>query len=57
MWESLMREQFFFRYHMGMSRVEFRSYPIDERRWMIDRFLEQKEREDEEMKKAMKKKR
>jgi len=50
-----MQEQFFFRYHLGMSREEFRSYPIDERRWMIDRFIQQKEREDEEMKKAMKK--
>lgn len=51
-----MQEQFFFRYHLGMSRDEFRSYPIDERRWMIDRFIEQKEKEEEEMKKAAKKK-
>jgi len=31
---------------MKMSRDEFRTYPINERRWMIKRFLKQKEQEE-----------
>jgi hypothetical protein len=51
-----MEEQFFFRYHLRASREEFRSYPINERKWMIARFIEQKEKEHEAMEKAKKKK-
>jgi hypothetical protein len=55
MWEYLMEEQFFFKYHLRMSREEFRAYPILERKWMIDRFIKQREREDQHMKAARKK--
>ena len=44
MWEYLMEEQFFFKYHLKCSREEFRSYPINERKWMIARFVNQKEK-------------
>jgi hypothetical protein len=50
MWKYLMEEQFFFKYHLKMSRQEFRTYPINERKWMIDRFLEQREKEEAHMK-------
>ena len=56
MWENLMEEQFFFKYHLRMSRKEFRSYPIDERKWMISRFILQREKENQQMKAARKKK-
>ena len=51
-----MEEQFFFRYHMNMSRSEFRNYPINERKWMIARFVDQKEKEHEAIEKAKRKK-
>ena len=43
-----MEEMFFFMYHMRQSRDEFLSLPINERKWMIDRFIRQKEKENEE---------
>jgi hypothetical protein len=52
----MMEEQFFFRYHLRASRKEFRTYPINERKWMIARFIQQKEKENEAMEKAKKKK-
>jgi hypothetical protein len=51
-----MEEQFFFRYHMNMSREEFRSYPINERKWMIERFVEQKSKEHDAIEKEKRKK-
>ncbi len=51
-----MEEQFFFKYHMKCSRKEFRQYPINERKWMIQRFIQQKEKEHEAMEKAKAKK-
>jgi hypothetical protein len=56
MWEYLMEEQFFFKYNLKCSRDEFLSYPINERKWMIHRFLQQKDKEHEAMEKARKKK-
>ena len=51
-----MEEQFFFTYHMQRSREEFRKYPINERKWMVARFLEQKEREEKYIEKEKSKK-
>jgi hypothetical protein len=51
-----MEEQFFFKYHLKCSREEFRSYPINERRWIVARFLQQKEKEQQEIEKAKNKK-
>lgn len=51
-----MEEEFFFLYHLRRSRREFLSYPINERKWIIARFTQQKEKEHEAMKKATSKK-
>lgn len=51
-----MEEQFFFKYYLKTSRDEFRSYPINERKWMIQRFLTQKEKEHDYHEKLKKKK-
>ena len=51
-----MEEQFFFTYHLRRSREEFLDYPINERKWIIARFLEQKEREEKYIESAKKKK-
>ena len=50
-----MEEMFFFMYHMRQCRDEFLSLPINERKWMIDRFIRQKEKENEAMEAARKK--
>lgn len=56
MQEYLLEEQWFFKYHLRCSRQEFLSYPIHERKWMIARFLEQKEKEQEAIENAKRKK-
>ena len=50
-----MEEMFFFMYHLRQSREEFLSLPINERKWMIDRFIKQKEKENEAMETARRK--
>ena len=42
-------------YHMKQSRVEFMCLPINERKWIIERFIQQKEKENEAMEAARKK--
>lgn len=49
-----MEELFFFQYHMNMSKQDSMSLPVHERKWMIQRFIEQKQRENEEIEKARK---
>lgn len=51
-----MDEQFFFLYHLNTSRTDFLKYPINERKYLISKFIEQKEREHEYMEKAKRKK-
>lgn len=51
-----MEEQFFFLYHMHVPRSEFMHYPINERKWLMARFLEQKEQEAAAIEKAKRKK-
>jgi hypothetical protein len=46
-----MEEQFFFKYYLKTGRDEFRDYPILERKWMMHRFLMEKEKENQEMEK------
>lgn len=46
-----MEEQWFFLYHLKQSRQSFLEYPIPERRWLINRYLHQKEKEQEEINK------
>jgi len=50
-----MEELFFFMYHMRQSRENFMTLPINERKWLIDRFIQQKEKENEAMESARKK--
>lgn len=50
-----MEEIFFFQYHMRMQRSEALQIPINERKWMIERFLQQKEKENEAMEAARRK--
>lgn len=51
-----MEEQFFFLYHLKTGRNEFREYPIHERKWVLARFLSQKEKEHDAMEAAKRKK-
>lgn len=51
-----MEEVFFFQYHLHMGRFECMSMPVYERKWLIRRFIEQKEKENEAMEAAKKKK-
>lgn len=50
-----MEELFFFMYHLNQSRANFMSLPINERKWIIERFIQQKERENEAMEAARRK--
>jgi len=47
-----MDEEFFFLYHLKVGRKEFLQYPINERKYIITKFIEQRERENEYMEKA-----
>jgi hypothetical protein len=49
-----MDEEFFFLYHLKVSRKEFLQYPINERKYIIAKFIEQREKENEYMEKARK---
>lgn len=55
LWDNLMEEMFFFMYHLRQSRDNFLSLPINERKWMIERFIKQKDKENEAMESARKK--
>jgi hypothetical protein len=47
-----MDEQFFFLYHLQVGRREFLQYPINERKYLIKKFIDQKEKENEYIEKA-----
>ena len=42
-----MEELFFFQYHMHMSKQDCMTIPVNERKWLIQRFIEQKKKEGE----------
>lgn len=44
-----MEEVFFFQYHLHMDKYTCMSYDITERKWMIERFIQQKNKENEQM--------
>jgi hypothetical protein len=48
----MMEEIFFFQYHLHMSRAEAFNMPVHERKWLIDRFIEQKQKENSAMEDA-----
>jgi len=51
----LAEEIFFFQYHMHLDMEKVMKYPLVLRRWMIDRFIEQKEGENAAMESARRK--
>lgn len=55
LWEQLAEEIFFFQYHMKLPISQAMALPINWRKWMIDRFVEQKTRENEQMESARRK--
>lgn len=42
-----MEEWFFFKYHLKMSKSDALQLPIHERKWMAQRFMQQREMERE----------
>jgi len=55
MWLNLMEEKFFFQYHMSLSWNLCQKMPINERKWMIERFIQQKNRENDAIEAAKRK--
>ena len=53
--ENLMEEVFFFLYHLHLDREHTLCMPINERKWVIERFIEQKNKENEAMESARRK--
>ncbi len=51
-----MEELFFFQYHLKVDREKVLRMPIHERKWNIDRFIQQKNRENEAMESARRRK-
>lgn len=49
-----MEELFFFQYHLRMSKRDCWALPVHERKWLIQRFIEQKRKENESIEKARK---
>lgn len=47
MWKGLAEEIHFFLYHYKLDPEKTMRLPIVLRKWMIDRFIEQKEKENE----------
>jgi hypothetical protein len=50
-----MEEKFFFLYHMRLDPESSMTMAINERKWMIQRFIVQKNRENEAMEAARRK--
>ena len=44
-----MEEIFFFQYHLHLDMFTVMKYEIPERKWMIDRFIQQKNKENDQM--------
>jgi hypothetical protein len=51
-----MDEQFVFLYHLRRSKEEFLSYSIQERKYLIEKFVSQREKENQAIEKASKSK-
>jgi hypothetical protein len=54
-WKGLMEEIFFFMYHFHLDRKSSLTLPINERKWLIERFIMQKEKENEAIELAKRK--
>lgn len=55
LWEKLEEEIFFFMYHMQQERSKILQMPINSRKWIIQRFIQQKEKENDAMEAARRK--
>ena len=53
--KNLLEEKFFYLYHMNLKPEDSMSLPIIERQWYIQRFVEQKNKENEQMAAAQQK--
>jgi hypothetical protein len=43
----MMEELFFFMYHLGRSKEDCWTLPVHERKWIVQRFISQKQKENE----------
>jgi hypothetical protein len=50
-----MEEKWFFLYHMKLDTRQSMQLPINERKWFIERFIKQKERENQAIEAAKRK--
>lgn len=53
--DNLLEEEFILIYHMRQGFDDVQGMPVAERKWLIDRFVEQKTKENEEIKNASRK--
>jgi hypothetical protein len=51
----LLEEKFFYLYHLKRNPDEVMQWPINERKWYIERYIHQKQKENEQMEDAQKK--
>jgi len=49
LWNSLAEEIFFFLYNLNLPMEGSMKLPINLRKWLIQRFVDQKEKENEQM--------
>jgi hypothetical protein len=49
LWNSLAEEIFFFLYNLNLPMEDSMKLPINLRKWLIQRFVDQKEKENEQM--------
>jgi hypothetical protein len=55
LWKNLMEEVFFFQYHLRVDKFTCMKYYVNERRYIIERFIQQKNSEKEEIDKERRK--
>jgi len=55
LWENLAEEQFFYLYHLHLEPEKTNRIPINLRRWLIERFIIQKEKEEQAIESSRKK--
>jgi len=51
-----MDEIFFFLYHLHVNKQDFMQFTIAERRYLVEKFIDQKQKEREEQEKEFRKK-
>lgn len=56
LWEHLAEEIFFFQYHLRLPMEKTMKMPINLRKWMMHRYIKQREDEEKAMEAARRKK-